>query len=212
MDYKLPKPYLSYSAMTLFLKDKAAFRLKYYEGIKPPETKYTLFGHEVHLALQYGKYPHIPRYYKPEFKIETMVDDIPVLGVLDSFSLATRAFLDYKTSKNKWSDVDVQKLDQLPFYSVLVENKFGKVQPTCKVVVLETQPKMKKIEFDGHTLEGETDELELTGYHQVFRRKIEPWERDRMRGIIIETAKAISIDYEAYLLAHPQAPGNRPRH
>lgn len=203
---KLPKPYLSYSSINLFLTNKEEFRNRYYLNIKSPENKFSLFGKEVHKALESGQFPHIPRYKKSEFPISVDILGIKVLGYLDSFEPSRKAFLDFKTGTYKpdgsprWTELEVQKSLQLPFYSLLLQQKFGTVQNLCKLVWLITRSKKKFIEFEGHQLESESDELELTGEFKVFNRRIEQFERDTIRELIVKTAQEISEDYQNYVL------------
>ena len=196
----LPKSYLSYSALNLWYKDKDVFRKKYYEGVEPPTTRFSFFGSEVHKLLEDGHLKKIPRYEKPEYAIKVEIEGIPVYGILDSFSPRPKKLLDYKSGIRKkdgsprWTIVEVAKLDQLPFYSLLVETKFNKVHPETKLVWLETQYAKRtgrKSVLDAG--------LELTGHFEVFKRIIEPWERDRMREWIVSGAEAISKDYSGWV-------------
>lgn len=202
----LPKPYLSYSALSLWKRDPVAFRAKYYDGVTQPETRYTIFGSEVHKLIEDGGMKHVPRYKKAEYAIEVVMDGIPVMGYLDSFCPARKAFLDYKTGirladgSPRWNAVEVQKLDQLPFYSLLIKEKYGTVQPTSKLVWLETAwvPSEETITFEGTTLTRMDQKLALTGTVEVFKRRIDEHERIRMRSWIIESAKEISEDYSLF--------------
>src|SRR3990167_7252438 len=128
---KLPKPWLSYSALSLWWRDKPQYRKRYYENDeneKSPDNVYSLFGREIHLLLEKNeKLKHVPRFSKREYEIRVDINDIPILGVLDCFAPKRRSFADYKTGIRKddgsprWSQVEVEKLNQLPFYSLLIE-------------------------------------------------------------------------------------------
>jgi len=202
----LPKGYLSYSAWHLWRTNKQAFRDKYYPDIRPPdfESVETIFGKQVHKQIEDGELPHVQRFPLPEHKIEVEVAGIKLLGQIDTFDEETFSFADYKSGHaNKkgdspWSPSKVMKLDQLPFYAVMVEAKYGKVNPLCHLIWLETEFVKKSTEFDGHTLEGVSRELKLTGRVESFPRRIAKWERDRMKKLIIETANEISDDYDAF--------------
>ena len=200
----LPKKYLSYSALSLWKKDKHLFQQKYYEGIELPDTRYTLFGKEIALALESGKYPQVPRYKKSEYAMNVLIEDIPILGYLDSFSPQRRAFLEYKSGIRhlngdaRWTQLAVQQWDQLPFYSLLIKEKFGRVQNQCKLIWLETRNKEVQEQIGSHVVETYSNELELTGHMEIFKRSIEEWERDRMREWIIKSALEISKDYATF--------------
>jgi len=205
--YELPKGYLSWSSINLWNTNKDMFRRVYYFKDKKFETRETIFGKKIALMLEnkeYDEHPtlrKIPRYEYAEYKIEIEVEGIKVYGVLDSFSLRRKAFKEYKTGhkskdgKDPWDELKVRKHGQLPFYSFLIEQKFGKVEEWTELIHLETAFGKETTEFDGHILEGTNDKLVLTGKVKKFKRKIEQYERDRIRQIIKKAAKEISEDF-----------------
>lgn len=201
MKIKLPKPYLSWSAISLWNRDKDLFRRRYYENEKSPDNVFTLFGRETHTMLETQEnLAHIPRHEIAELEIKTEIEGVPILGYIDNFSPKTKAFLDYKTAKNPWTEVEVQKLDQMPFYSLLIKEKFGKVKAKCQLIWLETRFKEVEEKVGSQIMVGEGNELELTGVFKVFNRTIEEWERERIKKWIVKSAKEISEDYQNYLL------------
>lgn len=207
----LPRPYLSYSALSLWRKDKDAYRRKYYEGEKSPETEFTIYGSEIHKLIEDGKLEvekHPRDKWQSEVTLEAEVQGVPVLGTLDLFNPKTKAVTDiktgirYKDGRPRWNSVSVQKLDQLPFYQMLVRAKYGKVQKTAKLVWLETvwEEYADTIVFDGINLETTRRKLALTGKQQVFNRVIEAWEIDRQENMLVRDARAIQKDFYYYRL------------
>lgn len=208
----LPRAYLSYSALQLWRRDKRGFRRKYYEGINPPDTPYTLFGRQIAEKLESKEeLVHIPRYEVSELECKTEIDGVPVLGYLDSFDPDENRILEFKTGirtpsgKPRWTNLEVHKHEQLPFYSMLVENIYGSVHPTVTLTWLETAWTERDVMFFADeldmTLYATENSLELTGYFETFTRTIEPWERERMREWVRVAAKEISEDHSAYLEA-----------
>src|SRR3990167_1914351 len=125
---QLPKGYLSNSAIDLWEKDKPRYRKRYYLGEKSGDTVFTYFGKEIHKQIEEKKIK-VPRYNKPEHRILTEIEGVPILAILDSFHDKRFAFLDYKTGgEGKWNQVKVQQLEQLPFYSTVVKASCGSVQ------------------------------------------------------------------------------------
>jgi len=192
MTYNLPRPYLSYSAFSLWEKDKDAFRRRYYENEKPFETVETIFGKTVHEQLSPDG----------EKQIEVwLTEDLKLMGFLDNFNEESLGITDYKTghldSKGNapWDRVKVQKHKQLVFYSLLVLLKYGKYNPIVKLEWLETKFKNRSVEFNGHILNTETRELELTGKKKMFERRVFKWEIEKMKREIIKVARDISKDY-----------------
>jgi len=202
----LPREYISYSAYSLWKKDRGAFRRRYYENEKPFETAETLFGKTIadHLE-QLKSIEGLDVYGTPEHKIEVEYKGIKILGYLDDFDPKGLRFNEFKTGhlspegKAPWDRVKVQKHEQLVFYSMLVEMKYGKVDPVCCLKWMETSFINKSVEFEGHTLETQSRELKLTGKILTFKRKIYKWERENLKKEIIKTVLEISNDYKKYI-------------
>lgn len=195
MKFNLPKPYLSYSAFALWIKDKNAFRKRYYENVKPFETAETIFGKKVHEHLENTR---IGR----EKRIEVeLVPGLKLLGYIDEFNEETLEISDDKTGhldakgKPPWNAVKVRKHKQLVFYELLVLIAYGKFNPVTQLRWIETRFKVKNVEFDGHVLGGKTKELELTGREVTFKRRIYKWEIENLEKEIINAAEEISKDY-----------------
>ena len=203
---KLPKPWLSHSQMSLWKRDKEKYRARYYQNEKDPDNVFSLFGRETHSLLETKKnLAHIPRFSVPELEIKVTIAGVPVLGYIDSFAPKRRSFIDFKTGirfpdgSPRWTQLEVEKSDQLPLYSLLIQEKYGRVYPVCKLIWLETRFKPQKERIGSRVIEGEGNELELTGYYKVFRRVIEDWERENARKEVVRTAKEISADYKHWL-------------
>lgn len=211
-ELNLPKKYLSYSAISLWRKSKDQYREKYYENGPSFETVETIFGNHIGRLMEnpeeVAKHPvlsTIPNYPVKEHPIIVEIGGVKIMGYLDQFHDEKLAFIEMKTGhpnkdgKAPWDRVKVMKHDQLPFYSLLIEKKYGKVEPYCQLVWLETAFQKKSKEFAGHVLEAEGRELVLTGKVEVFKRRIAKWERERIEKMIVDTAAEISADYTKYL-------------
>lgn len=210
--YNLPRTYLSYSSWSLWKKNREAFRRKYYLNEPSFENVETIFGKKIAKMLedkeQIKKHPVlslIPSYSLAEHGIDVVINDIPVKGYLDTFDPETFSFGEFKTGhlnkdgKAPWNRVKVFKHDQLPFYSLLVEKKYGKVNRVTNLHWIETKFKEKMIVFDGIELIADSRELELTGRIESFKRIIPKWERELIRKDIIKVAGEISEDYTNFL-------------
>jgi hypothetical protein len=197
---ELPKPYLSYSAASLWWKNKQEFRDVYYLNKPKVDTAYTIFGKELSEKLQANDpmYEGVPRFDTYEERIELEIDGVRVLSYLDCFDLGTKAFIEHKTSirnkdgTHKWTQSVVQAHEQLPWYSLMVKEKYGRVQNKCRLVYMETQ-----WQTVGQGI-GQTMSLGYTGNFTIFDRTIAEWERKRMREKIVRTAQEISEDYRLW--------------
>lgn len=196
--YTLPKGYLSYSALDLFLKNPKQYRRKYYENAYEPTSPEMSFGKKIALLLENRDdvVSHIKQYSHPEYQLQVEIEGVPVYGFIDSFDVEKHAFLEYKTGHAPWDAVRVRKHLQLPFYAVCIEQIFGHVHPECELIWMET----RKVEVPqiGLVTHGEHHGIELTGRVESFVRKIPKWERKRMRELIAKTAREITDDYCAY--------------
>lgn len=187
--------------------------MKYYgDGAYDIDTVYTRFGKAIAEIMEdpiaRSNHPvlsRVPAYSHPEFELRTDVDDVPVLGFVDSFNIPSHAILEYKTGIRRtdgtapWDTVKVHKHRQLPLYALLTRLQCGFYDPLVKLVWLETCWKEMP-----HGLSNGPD-LALTGHIQVFERHIEEWELDWMRNEIIRIATEISEDYTRYQ-AHSSTP------
>ncbi len=205
MKYNLPKPYLSYSAIQLWIKDPTRYRKQYYESAPSFSNIYTKTGNIIHKQIEDGLLEvknHPLEKYTSEVKIETEVCGVPVLGYIDLLNKKNMRLSDIKTGvkkkdeKPRWTMLEVIKLDQLPFYQVLIESKYGKVYPYAGLIWIETE------HYNNKKGIARQKGLQITGMQKSFTRKIEKWERDKMKDLIVKTAEEVSEDYKYYKKIH----------
>ena len=206
----------------MWRKNKEKYRERYYfeDGV-PFENTETIFGKKIATILEklsvkkewseeefkqigvtrkeFLYLKQAPRYKFSEYRIQIEVGGVPFLGVMDSFSKKFKRIIEYKTGKQSWDDIRVRRHDQLVVYSLLTKLKFGKVHPTVRLVWMETRYKKSIDTIGSVTCEAESNELELSGKIQIFKRKIYEWERKNMVKLIQKTAQEISDDYTNFL-------------
>jgi len=208
MELTLPKAYLSYSQIRLWLDNKEQYRDIYYRGIKSPGSKYLLFGSEISKMLEDGtlNLPALTQYSVQEYQCKFSVDGVPFYGYIDQYEPSLFKFREIKTGsmrpdgRPRWTQKEVDNHLQLDIYSLLIWLKNGKVDDECHLDWIKTRNKMKTITDDfGNTLEAESLELELTGEVESFSRVITQEHRDKARMLIVSIANEISADYKAYL-------------
>ena len=213
----LPKGYLSYSAMELWLRDKDSYRERYYLEEPFISTPYTEFGNEVGKALEDRNWKHpaikkvkgkVPHQTHPEYKIVTTVKGVKVLGLLDDFNKKTKFIEEYKTNirdkdtgRLKWNRVAVRKHKQLPFYTVLVRSEFGEWSKDIRLTCMETEWFEEKVptKLGSSKIYHVEKKLRLTGHVEQFMRTIKEWELDRMEDLIRQSAEEITKDYKLWL-------------
>lgn len=207
---KLPKAYLSYSQLRVWLEDKRAYRNRYYLGLESPPSRALLFGSEIADALEKGTavLPSLVTYPVREHQIKIDVEGVPFFAWIDTYWPEKRKFREYKTGqltregKDRWTQKEVDAHLQLDVYSTLIEEKEGHVDPECHLDWLEVKRKKKTFtDWLGNVIETETADLELTGRVESFARVITEMERRRTRALIRSVAEEISADYAAFLKA-----------
>ena len=211
----LPKPYLSYSAMELWLRDQPGYRMRYYLGEPYFSTPYTEFGNLVGGALENREWDHpvlapvrgkIPQGTHPEHLIEVEIAGVPILGKLDDFTLQNFFIDEYKTGirdhkgNAPWDRVKVRKHKQLTLYTLMVKHKYGQWNPDIQLTWMETEwaRVCTNVQFGAGTIEECQLGLRLTGHVETFHRTIAEWELDRMEKFIRDTAEEISEDYKLW--------------
>jgi len=205
--YNLPRGYLSWSAYSLWKKSKDQYRKRYYLNEDSFETRETRFGKHVGKKVEDGESVHVDllQYSVKEHPIVVDCEGVTLKGYIDQFNPETCSILEMKTGhlnpqgKVPWDNIKVRKHGQLPFYSLMVELKYGKVDPVVVLQWLETEFKIEETEFDGHVLKAPGSTLKLTGRIETFKRTIEPWEREKIKGDILLVAKEITEDYEKFI-------------
>lgn len=206
---KLPRNYVSWSQLRVWLDDKEKYRRRYYMGIEEPRSKYLLFGSEVAKGLEDKTIvlPNLVQLPVQEYQVKVDIEGVPVFGYIDQYDPETHGFREVKTGvmrpdgKPRWTGEDVKNHGQLDLYSLIIEEKHGHVDETTFLDWIVTRPKKRFVEFDGHMLEAEGREMEMTGEVVSFKRVITRNERERMRLLIRSVADEISADYAAWLKA-----------
>ena len=201
------KKHLSFSAIDLWRKDKHAYRRRYYEGEPGFTSPFTVFGTEVHRQVEKGELEikgHPAEWYDHEVKVEASIDGVEMLGFIDRLrNRAPLRVVDIKTSINEWRMSDVQKLDQLPYYVLMLRENGIKASQYTGVLWLETQwvdGEKRHVEVSGFSAEQEVSprHLALTGKQVYLSRRVHLHDLDRVRGIIIQAGKEINEDFELW--------------
>lgn len=202
--YYLPKPYLSYSAMSSFLDYRPDFRARYYENKEMFITPELTFGKKIGEMLEHGheSLAHISHGDVAEKELKFEVDGIPVLGYIDSFRSEDSFIYEFKTGKTPWTQGRVDKHFQLDVYSLGVEILEGKVNDECMLVWMETQRVER--EHNGRATHASAYDIEFTGKVREFNRVITKEDREAAYNKIITIAQDISEDYTDWLSTQEQ--------
>lgn len=194
---KLPRPYFSYSQAALWYKNKNAYIQRYFWNEPQKDTEYTIFGRELHERIATDDAFKDIRLPLLEEKVEAEIGGVPVIGYIDALDLDKLILKDYKSSKNEWTQIDVEKLVQLEVYSLLLKKQRNVTIRDTSVVWLETGWNEKTTK-QGGTVITLSRTLELTGKRKEFKRTI--FERDRKYAeeYLIKAMEQISKEYAYY--------------
>jgi hypothetical protein len=143
---KTPRPYLSYSQLSALEYSEAQYIKNYIWGKKQEDNEYFRVGKLIHSALEKREEKHdqyiedikkqIKKYPQREHKIEVMLGDIPLYGVLDGFSRTHLKICDYKTGMKPnltgWKN-------QALFYSLMIFLKYKKIPKEFKIFYIKTK-------------------------------------------------------------------------
>ena len=207
MKYNLPRNYLSYSAYKMWCSSPKSYRKRYYLNETPFRTPQTDFGRLIGNVVEtedYSKDPvlsKIVNYSEKEYKIETMLDDLPLLGYLDQLNLEDLAIMEMKTGhrsktgKAPWDRLKVRKHEQLVFYCMLIELMHGKYNPDVILQWIETEKVSEVKDERGHVLMEQVARIEMTGVIETFERTVGEWEVEAMKTKVLIVAQEISEDY-----------------
>lgn len=198
--FLLPKKHLSWSSLNCWMSNKERFRREYFENGKKLDTKYLRFGKGIAELIESGKHkemlPDLIVYEKPEFEIRVEIEGVPMLAYLDGYDPINNVFLEYKTGKHPWTQVKVQKHDQLTLYAMLLRTLTGKAPEYCDLIWIETKEGGVEVEDFWRSNE---KEINVTGKIMTFRREFDNRELDRMEHIVLKCAEEISDAYDKFI-------------
>ena len=194
----LPKGYLSYSALDLWLTSPERFRRRYYENKdKFTGNMYTDFGGAIHDKIERGEID-VPHGTHHEIEIRPTIRGVPLLCRIDSLGLPEGKVYEYKTGKHPWNDDRVHSHKQLDLYAAAVRKHYGTYHPTTSLTWLETEVTQSEVTLpNGYTMSQPT--IQLTGTVHTFLRPIDPLTLDEFEKWLCRTANDITEDYQMWL-------------
>ncbi len=156
-----PRPYLSWSQISLFERSPEWYAKKYLFAQQEEQTDSMRFGKRFAQALELQQKTGddaldnlvsvFPKYPLREFQIEAQLEgvEVPLYGVLDAFDQETLRIGEFKTGR-LWTQEMVNESGQLKMYALLVWLKFQQLPSEVLLHWAETQYiEGKGIEFTG---------------------------------------------------------------
>jgi len=197
----LPKPHLSWSAMSCWKSSPGRFRREYFENGKKLDTKYLRFGAGIAEMIEKGTYkdllPDLEVYDSREYEIRTNVCGVPILSYIDDYDPVKNVFREKKTGKIPWTQSKVIKHGQLIFYATALKHSVGKMPEYCHLDWIETRDALPE-DVDDFWREKER-EVQVTGNIKSFYREFDEREIEKMEDTIVKSAEEISEAYQLFL-------------
>lgn len=143
-----PRPYLSFSQMTLFEMNPRKYAEQYIYGRKEPATVNMEYGSLMAEGLETGQatgdpvldlmMARIPKFELMDVAFETDLADaagtIRILAKPDTAKADYSAFKEYKTSVRKWTQRMADQSGQVTFYAMAMWLKTGKIPDDIELV------------------------------------------------------------------------------
>ena len=203
----LPRPHLSWSAISCWRSSPARFRREYFECGKKLDTKYLRFGKGIAEMIENGTYkellPDLEVYDVSEYEMRVNIRGVPMLAYIDDYDPENNVFREKKTGKRDkkgkppWTQAKVIKHDQLLVYATCLKHIKGKIPDYCHLDWIETKM-MSPDDVDDFWRENEK-QLQVTGVVKSFYREFDEREIERMEDLIEKSAREISDAYQAFL-------------
>ena len=195
----LPKPHLSWSALSCWLSSPDRFRREYFECGEKLSTSYLRFGAGIHKMIEDGTHkdilPDLFVYEVSEFEIKTSINGVPILSYIDSYDPVNNVFSEVKTGKIPWTRAKVIKHGQLVFYATALKHSVGRIPEYCDLQWIETRDAPKTVETG---LQNDSI-INVTGRVLSFHREFDEREIEAMEEKIVRVAEQISDAYQEFL-------------
>ena len=206
---QLPKGYISYSQMSLWMSSPERYKRLYFDGDQTARISNSGmdYGSLFADALEHGKETGdlltdtalalLPKY---DVRDKEIIVDLPtkdgaikLLGRPDMLDSKTLAFREVKTGKIKWTQGKANKWMQLKFYAMMIYLHHGVVPPSVYLDWVETYKN-----DDGN--------VEPTGHIERFRVKITLKNILETMALTSKVAKEIEAEWVVHVPQPPEAP------
>lgn len=145
-----PRPYISWTQYSLFNRSESEYIRLYLDDEDGYSSKEIDFGKKFADALENDDLigdPNtdmvlsaLPRHPEMEYEINTEIAGVPVHCRLDSFNpeSGTKPLIEYKTSKNEWTQRKADTHEQIDFYAAAVFSKYEVIPEPIQLVYVPT--------------------------------------------------------------------------
>ena len=199
------RTHFSWSQYYLWKKSKREFYKRYILGEESKSNKYFAKGKELSRYLEKGEILHysndplletvgklVPKLDIMEEEIIVDLQGTKLLAFLDTISIDSTEFNEYKTGKIPWTQLLVDEHEQLDFYALCIFIRSGEtIIPKCKLIWIETE----EVEEDDEGNSGKITLLKYTGVVEEFIRKFTKKDIVRILTKILVILKEID-EYE----------------
>ena len=148
-----PRPYLSWSQLSLFESSPERYKKVYIDGERLPINRGMAFGAGMAFGLEDDKatgdpvldavMTQIPKFEVMEMEIRADMkaegETIPLLAKIDSAKKNLTGFKEFKTGQTRWTMKQVKESGQIDFYATVIFVKTGKIPWDMELVHVETK-------------------------------------------------------------------------
>ena len=148
-----PRPYLSWSQLTLFESSLERYMDIYIDESRMSINRGMAFGKEIADALEKEEatgdpikdllISQIPKFEIIEAELEATLKlgktEIPLYGKADTAKKNLTAFKEYKTGQTSWSQKQVDNHGQITLYCTIIRARTGKIPKDIELVYIPTK-------------------------------------------------------------------------
>ena len=148
-----PRPYLSWSSMTLFENNLETWKRVYLYGERMKVNRGMAFGRTMAEGLEFGEVTgdpvldllieQIPKFEIMDQPIEAVLKDgknkIPLLAKPDTMKADLTAFKEYKTGQDSWTRKKADEWGQITFYATVLFILKGKIPSDIELIHIPTR-------------------------------------------------------------------------
>jgi hypothetical protein len=159
-----PRPYISWSQLSLFESSPERYKEVYIYDKKIPINRGMAYGKQLADGLEKGELTgnevmdmtmiQIPKLDEMEKEVRAIITDgkntIELLARMDTAKKDLSAFKEYKTGQGAWTQKKVDEFGQITFYATAIWLKTKKIPQDIELVWIETAMQLEgKIEATG---------------------------------------------------------------
>jgi hypothetical protein len=158
-----PRPYLSYTQLSLYERSPERYYQKYFLGEEIEETEAMAFGKRFHEIIEHDEKTEdliiehvknfLPSYPEREYQFHSVCnvgkEVVPLLCVFDGYDDKKRSIGEFKTGR-KWTQKMADELGQLTFYAFAYWQVYRELPKELSLIWIETTETYAGVQATGY--------------------------------------------------------------